>query len=160
MLAYVVGSGSLISAITFETVGVLMEPWLGSLVCVILFAILIYSGTSQVDYFNRILMIGLIIAYVGLVALGSSHVKSEYLSHADWSHAWYVIPPMIISFGFHNLIPSVSNYMGTENPGRLKRAVYLGSGIPLVIYLVWEYIILGIIPVEGGCRLQTSPPTG
>ncbi len=160
MLAYVVGSGSLISAIAFESLGLFMQPWQGSLVCVALFGVLIYTGTAQVDYFNRILMIGLLVAYIGLVTLGSSHVKTKYLSHVDWSHAWYVIPPMIISFGFHNLVPSLSYYMGTENPDRLKKAIYLGSGIPLVIYLIWEYTILGIIPVEGDAGFRQALEQG
>ncbi len=149
MVAYVVGSGSLIATMGKEVLGVSLIPWQGSLLCVILFAILIYSGTGGVDYFNRLLMIGLVVSYLGLVYMGFDHVESDHLRHVDWSQAFFVIPPMVISFGFHNLVPSITYYLGTERPNRLKWAIYLGSGLPLVIYLTWEYIILGIIPVEG-----------
>lgn len=149
MVAYVVGSGTLIAAMANELFGIVLEPWMGSLVCVILFALLIYTGTGGVDYFNRFLMLGLGVSYLGLVTMGWSHINSDYLRHHDWSQALYTVPAMVISFGFHNLVPSITSYLGTEQPRRLKWAIYLGSSIPLVIYLVWEYIILGIIPVEG-----------
>ncbi|MDP1835552.1 MAG: aromatic amino acid transport family protein [Chlamydiales bacterium] len=149
MVAYVVGSGSLIAMMGQELLGLTLTPWMGSLICVLLFGVLIYSGTTGVDYFNRFLMFGLITSYLGLVFMGFEHVETQNLKHVDWSQAWYVIPPMIISFGFHNMIPSVSYYLGTDQPKRLVRAIFLGSAIPLVIYLIWEYIILGIIPVEG-----------
>ncbi len=160
MLAYVVGSGSLISTMAHEVLGFTMAPWTGSLICVLLFGILIYSGTSRVDYFNRVLMCGLIITYVGLVTMGSSHVHTDYLKHVDWNAAWFVVPPMIISFGYHNLVPSITYYLGTAHPRRLKTAILLGSGIPLVIYLVWEWIILGIVPVEGEAGFRQALQQG
>ncbi|TXI39796.1 MAG: tyrosine transporter, partial [Nitrosomonas sp.] len=149
MVAYVVGSGSLMATMGHEVLGLTLSPWQGSLICILLFGVLIYSGTGGVDYFNRLLMAGLAVTYVSLVVLGFDHVDSTNLRHIEWSQALYVIPPMVISFGFHNLIPSITYYLGTEQPRRLKWAIYLGSGLPLIIYLTWEYIILGMIPVEG-----------
>ena len=35
------------------------------------------------------------------------------------------------------------------DPKRLKRTLLLGSLIPLFIYIVWEIVMLGIIPIEG-----------
>jgi tyrosine-specific transport protein len=140
--------------------GLSLASWAGSLACVVIFGVLICSGTTGVDYFNRLLMTGLIISYLGLVGLGFEHVNPAYLKHVDWSQAIYVIPPMIISFGFHNLIPSVTYYLGSDQPNRLMQAIYLGSAIPLVIYLLWEYIILGLIPVEGEVGFRQALANG
>ena len=57
-----------------------------------------------------------------------------------------VIPAVIISFGFHNLIPSLTTYFGQPKP--LIWTIVIGSAIPLVIYFLWEWIILGIVPLQ------------
>jgi tyrosine-specific transport protein len=69
------------------------------------------------------------------------------LKHHDWTAATLVIPAVIISFGFHNLVPSLTTYFrGNIKP--LKWSIILGSLIPLAIYLIWEWIILGIVPLQ------------
>ena len=36
-----------------------------------------------------------------------------------------------------------------RNVKKVKLAIILGTTIPLVVYLVWEVLILGIVPIEG-----------
>ena len=91
--------------------------------------------------------------------MGSSHVNPDYLKHQDWSAAYMVIPAMIISFGYHNLIPTLTTYL-KGNINRLRLTIILGSMIPLVIYLVWEWLILGLVPVEGEGGFRQSLSQG
>lgn len=145
MVAYVAASGSLLSS--FFQNGFL-SSWDADLISVLLFGIWIYFGTRVVDFVNRLLMIGLIVSYFSLVILGSNHIQPELLLHRNWSASLLVIPAMIISFGYHNLIPSLTTYLG-GNASRLYKSILIGSAIPLIVYLIWEVVILGIIPVEG-----------
>lgn len=147
MVAYVVASGSLVSGFFDAFFQVKMDHWVGSLAFILLFGLLIYIGTHAVDYFNRLLMGGLILSYVALVALGSKHVNTELLQHADWGAATLVVPAVIISFGFHNLVPSLTTYFKGDVKA-LRKAILIGSAIPLFIYLVWEWLILGLVPVK------------
>jgi tyrosine-specific transport protein len=55
---------------------------------------------------------------------------------------------MIISFGYHNLIPTLNDYMAGDAK-RLRLAIIIGSSIPLAFYLLWELLVLGLIPAEG-----------
>lgn len=146
MIAYVIASGHLVAQFGLELFAVHVPSWAGSLVFTVLFGILIYAGTRQVDWFNRIVMITLIAAYAALVVMGAKHVDTELLSHAQWSHAWFIVPPMIMGFGYHNLVPSLSHYLGL-NRKRLIQAILWGTFIPLMIYVVWQWLILGIVPV-------------
>lgn len=146
-VAYIAGSGELISSFVKEMVGVSFPNWLGSLIVSVLFGIFVYLGTRAVDLFNRILMAGLIISYVLLVALGAPHINTKYLEHTNWSAAAFVLPVMIISFGFHNLIPSLTVYLKWDIK-RLRMAVICGSAVALCVYLVWEWLILGLVPVH------------
>lgn len=159
MVAYATGSGELFTDF-FEALFKLSLPrWVGGLFMIILFGLMIYLGTGSVDQFNRLLMLGLILTYVILVVLGHSHVNTKFLEHQDWGAVFFVIPAMIISFGFHNLIPSVMNYLGKDSR-RLKWVLVIGSFIPLVIYLIWQRLILGMVPLLGKDSLQTALDSG
>ncbi len=93
-------------------------------------------------------MLGLCASYVLLLFLGAPHVNPEYLSTTNFSAALIVIPAMIVSFGFHNLIPSLTTYLN-HDPKKLKIVFILGSLIPLIIYIAWEWLLLGLIPLHG-----------
>jgi len=151
MVAYVSGTGVLFADFVHELAGIRIPDWVGSFGISMLFAVLIYSGTGFVDRFNRILMAGLIITYLVLVTTGLPHVNIEYLKFTDWNISIFVVPAMIVSFGYHNLIPSLTTYLNGDVK-KLRTTIFIGSLIPLVIYLVWEFVILGLVPVEGGFR--------
>jgi tyrosine-specific transport protein len=144
MVAYVAASGSLVTNLTEQIFHYSLYPGIGSVLFCLLFGFLIYLGIGAVDWFNRILMVGLILTYICLIVMGIPHIQTELLKHQDWSTATLVLPAVIVSFGFHNLIPSLTTYFN-GNRTKLVQAIVMGSVIPLVIYLVWEYLILGIV---------------
>jgi tyrosine-specific transport protein len=112
-----------------------------------IFGIFVYLGTRAVDLFNRLLMLGMITTYILLVILGAPHVKAENLQHKDWSYATLVLPILIISFGFHNMIPSLTSYLNNDVK-RLRMTIISGSAFALAIYVVWEWLILGLVPFQ------------
>ncbi len=117
LVAYISGSGNL-SATFFSTFLKWNIPdWLGSLFFVLLFGWVVYQGTRPVDHWNRILMAGKILCYFGLVFLGIKLIKTDLLMHTKPSEALFSLPILVISFGFHNMIPSLTAYM----QGDLKR---------------------------------------
>jgi tyrosine-specific transport protein len=156
MVAYVAASGALIMDFIGDATGYYGHHALGGFLFCLLFGSLLYLGTGAVDWFNRFLMFGLILAYVSLVFVGSSHVEVRFLEHRNWSAATAVIPAVIVSFGFHNLVPSLATYFNCRSKP-LIWTIAIGSAIPLVIYLLWEWIILGMIPLE---RFKTALDKG
>ncbi len=147
MVAYVAASGSLVTDFIVQLSGCVLYPGIGSLLFCLLFGTLIYLGIGAVDWFNRILMMGLIAAYVCLVVMGMPHVDASLLKHQDWGAATLVLPAVIVSFGFHNLVPSLTTYFNS-NAKLLVKAIIFGSAVPLVIYLAWEWLILGLVPLS------------
>lgn len=144
-VAYIAGSGELIAMFIEEMTGLATPQWLGSLIISFIFGAFVYSGTFAVDLCNRVMMAGLVITYILLVVLGTPHVEVKNLQFQNWSAAALVLPVMIISFGFHNLIPSLTTYLKGD-VRRLRLAILGGSCLALVVYLVWEWLILGLVP--------------
>lgn len=158
-VAYVAASGSILHDIVNDLTGFNLPASLASTFFTVGFGIIVYLGTKPVDYINRLLMIGLIIAYVILVILGVQYINPRLLEAQKWGYSAMSIPILIVSFGFHNMIPSLSNYLKGDLK-RLRLVILFGSLIPLMIYLLWEAVILGIVPVEGREGLQSALDKG
>lgn len=147
-VAYIAASGSILQTVIGDLGWGQLPVWVGSVVFTAIFGIVIYVGTRPVDYLNRVLMVGLIVTYCALIFLGSLHMKRELLSSHQWKFAFASIPVLIISFGFHNMIPTLAQYFKGD-VRRLKLTVLGGSLLTLAIYLVWEAVMLGVIPLRG-----------
>ncbi len=141
MVAFISASGSLF----IQASGFAMQDWVGSLICVIVFAFLLFFGTRAVDHFNKLLVFGLVVSYIAILNLGIPHVEPELLKTTNWGSAPFILPAVFVSFGFHQLVPTLTTYLGGEVKS-LKFSLIVGSALPLLIYFVWEAIVLGIVP--------------
>ncbi len=147
-IAYISASGSILQTIVADLFGWTLPTVWGSILFTGVFAVVLYAGTKPVDYLNRILMAGLIAAYCILVLLGSQHINKAYLEVQQWRYTFAALPVLVISFGFHNMIPSLAMYLKGD-VARLRMTVLIGSLVPLLVYILWEVVMLGIIPVQG-----------
>ena len=100
-------------------------------------------------------MIGKIAAFLGLVFLGIQYVQPQLLERTDSAYAVFSLPVLIIAFGYHNMIPSIANYLGNDSK-RIKQAIMGGSLFALAIYLIWEVLVLGIVPLDGPYGIRES----
>ncbi|GAB4230547.1 MAG: aromatic amino acid transport family protein [Chlamydiales bacterium] len=112
-----------------------------------LFALLVFLGSHVVDRTNLILMAGLIFAYLLLLGGGVPAIHIEHFMHSNWKTAIFAAPILFSAFGFHNIIPTLSTYLH-RNPKRLRNAVMIGTILPLMIFLLWQWLIIGLIPYE------------
>ncbi|MGD9593096.1 MAG: amino acid permease, partial [Candidatus Berkiella sp.] len=145
MTAYTSGAAGIIGKI-LGTIG--FDESMGVWVTVVIFASIVYFGARSVDWANRFMMIGLICAYVILVSKVVPKVSMDLLGDGQAKYLWTTGPLLVTSFGFHLLIPSLKNYLNSDVKA-LKYAIFFGSLIPLVVYLLWEVLILGVIPTKG-----------
>lgn len=146
--AYLAGSGPIVIDFIQATTGLALPEWTGPLPLLLIFGAFVYRGTKSVDYVNRILMAGLVIAYVAMILFLTPHVDIQLLMHHNWKLMWIAIPVVATSFGYHIIIPSLTVYF-ERDVKKLKKAIVIGSLIPLAVYAIWEFLTLGIIPVEG-----------
>ncbi len=148
LVAYISASGSLFSTLLQNVGGVSLPIWGGSLFFVLVFGCVVYKGTRQVDLWNRVLMVGKILFFFSLVAVGVAYVKPKLLARTDFSLSLFSLPILITSFGFHNMIPSLTAYMNRDLK-RVRKSIWIGSLFAFFIYIVWEILVLGIVPIDG-----------
>lgn len=113
------------------------------------FCMVVYFGAWLVDYINRFLMLALITTYISMVIFITPHVSAANLTGGEPKYLLGVVTVVILSFTSHIIVPSLRIYM-KNNISQLKRTLLIGSLIPLIFYVVWELLIVGLLPVSEG----------
>ncbi len=155
LVAYVSASGGLFSSLIQNFYGVNFSPWMGSVLFVVLFGLVVYRGTRQVDLWNRVLMVGKIFFFLSLVLIGSRYVEPNLLTRSHFSLSFFALPILIVSFGFHNMVPSLTAYFHKDLK-KVRKSIFIGGLFAFFIYILWEILVLGIVPLEGSHGLLES----
>lgn len=144
--AYIAGGGSQFADRIQQFAGVTLSQSTATLIFTLIVAVVVTIGTSTVDKVNRVLFIGKIIAMVIVLSFLAPNVTQNYLLSMPTQQGLIVaaIPVIFTSFGFHGSIPAVVNYLGGETRA-LRKVVIWGSAIPLIVYLLWQIVTLGVI---------------
>jgi tyrosine-specific transport protein len=144
MIAHITGGGGVVSDLSHG----IIPGWLGTIIYVLIFSPIVYFGALWVDRLNLVLMAGIVITYLLFVSFTISYVTPSLLTHMNWGQVWWALPVVFTAFGYQILIPTLFNYMN-RNVSKVRFAIIVGTTIPLVIYIIWEFLILGVIPLEG-----------
>lgn len=144
MIAHVASGGSILAELT----GLQLPHQLSMVVYVLLFSPVIYFGALWVDRLNLLMMVGVGITYILFVTTSIHYITPSFVMRSDWSLLWKGIPVIFTAFGYQSLIPTLFNYMNRD-VSKVRIALILGTTIPLVIYALWQLIIVGIIPLDG-----------
>ncbi len=149
ILAYVKGGG-----IFFSNLFDHISPLLGCSIFLLLFAPLIICGARVLSFGNNILVFSMFASFFVVVMLGISEIKPSLLLHFNWKFVFSTFPIFVTSFGFHNVIPSLFSYVGNKKD--LQVAVCIGTTTTFCIYLIWQIVVLGIVPFEGENSLKQA----
>lgn len=165
VVAYTAEGGQLISDAVTEVAGTSLwiPPVVGSGIFASIFAFLAIFGTSSVDLVNRVLVTGLIGSFLSLLGVGLPQISADLLSRGEWGAIYPAgISVGILSFGAQNVVPTLLQYLGGDAV-RTRRAVLIGSIIPLAMYTLWEAVFLGTVPFDpstAGSKMQVVAALG
>nr|WP_158118599.1 aromatic amino acid transport family protein [Vibrio cidicii] len=144
--AYIAGGGAQFATRVTQWFGVQVDGALATTLFTLLVATIVTIGTSTVDKVNRVLFTLKIIAMVAVLFFLAPNVSQAYLLSMPLEQGLVVasIPVIFTSFGFHGSIPAIVRYLDGDT-GSLRKAVLFGSLIPLVIYIFWQIVTLGVV---------------
>ncbi|MGO1298065.1 MAG: aromatic amino acid transport family protein [Vibrio sp.] len=144
--AYIAGGGSQFTQRISDVTGAHFSPATGTVLFTIVVAVIVTLGTGLVDKVNRILFACKLIALAMVLFFLAPNVTHSYLLSMPLQQGLIVaaIPVIFTSFGFHGSIPAIVNYMD-GNTSALRKAILIGSAIPLIIYIFWQLVTLGVV---------------
>lgn len=150
---YVSGGSPLLVSVISEYTQLDIPLWLGPIPFLGIFGFFVFMGTRLVDAVNRLLMLGLFSCFISLVFSAFPFSHLEYLSHHEPMYILKSFSFAVTSFGFSIIIPSLRSYLKSDIRS-LKITLFIGSLIPLLVYILWEWVILSLIPAHGERSIQ------
>ncbi len=101
---------------------------------------------------NTLFMAILFGAYALFVFVGIPHIQGHLLERAVWLDAPFALPVLFTSFGFQGTVPSLASIMDYDS-AKVRRSILIGTGIALAVYILWQAILLGVVPYAGGLEI-------
>lgn len=152
--AYIAGGGDLFHFL-LSSVGIKLSSTVAAVLFTLFLGSVVYLGIRFVDYVNRGLMFGKMGSLVLLVLLIMPFVTMTNLDSGEFKHivAPTSITVTIVAFTCAMIIPSLRTYFG-EDIKSLRKVIFLGTLIPLVCYIAWDMVIMGVIPLHGSPSLN------
>ena len=150
IFAYVKTSG-----IFFSDIFEIILPWQGSFLFLLIFVPFIFFGTKLVGGINTLLTIILGISFFWLIGFGINKIDISYLKYQNWEKGFLTLPFFVTSFGFHSIMPTLVNYLDRDVKS-LRKAVIIGSSATFGIYLIWQLVVLGMVPLKGENGLMAA----
>ena len=155
LCAYISGGSNLLQYL-LQTAGFTVSASVTSIVFTLLLSMVVYFGIFIIDYVNRGLMFFKFAGYILLVLCLLPFVTLDHLIESDVSALSYssALFVTMTSFGFAVIVPSLRIYLHSDVQ-KLKKAIFIGSLIPLICYIIWDLVIMGVIPLHGASGLES-----
>ncbi|MEZ8744948.1 aromatic amino acid transport family protein [Vibrio sp. 10N.261.49.A5] len=147
--AYIAGGGAQFNQRISDIAGIELNGQVTTLLFTLLVAGVVTIGTHSVDKVNRVLFGLKLIAMVLVLSFLAPNITSQYLMSMPLHQGLIVaaIPVVFTSFGFHGSIPSIVRYLDGDVRS-LRKVMIIGSALPLVIYVFWQSVTLGVVSQE------------
>lgn len=151
LIAHITGGAEVISNETHGT----WPTWMNPLAYAAVFSAIVYLGILWVDRVNVILMIALLISFIMFFVPSFPFIHKSFLNRMNWDGAWFAFPFIFTAFGYQNLVPTLFNYMN-RNVKKTRLALMMGTLLALLVFVAWEFLILGVVPLEGKSGLKQA----
>lgn len=138
LLAYLIKVGEFLALIF-----AFPQATLFSLLFFILANAAVFFGLKSVSFLTGILVV-LLLSLIGLIAiLGGGKIDLTNFSGSDFSFLFLPYGVILFAFFGSSVIPEMEEILRKE-PQNLKKAIVIGSLIPLLVYLLFATVVVGI----------------
>ncbi|ABZ74848.1 aromatic amino acid transporter [Shewanella halifaxensis HAW-EB4] len=146
--AYISGGGSIVNY-NLASAGIELPQGIAGLIFALGLAFIVFISTKAVDRITTIMLGGMLITFFLAVGNLLLDVESVKLFSPDGENKYLpymlaALPFGLVSFGYHGNVPSLVKYYGKDHRTIIK-AIVIGTGIALVIYICWLVATMGNI---------------
>jgi tyrosine-specific transport protein len=132
---------------------------LAALLFTLIMGFIVLKGIYWVDHSNRALLTVKMLALFLLIAAIFPHTQTKFASFGSSHKIFDATTVIICSFGYATVIPSLRVYFKSDAP-MLKRTIFIGSGVPLLIYIIWNIAVHSTLPSTGSQSLLAMQQSG
>lgn len=143
-----------------ETMNISLAPFTAELLSTLPYFLIVFLGVRFAIRFDMLLMIGLIVSFCLMCYQGSAFILPQRLMERQWTYVIFSVPLLFSAQGFTGIVPVMCTYLD-RNPTKIRIALLIGTVIPLIIYIFWQWFMLGSfsagtfwVMYEGGSDLE------
>ena len=146
LVAYITEGGEILGCAVAKIWNVQILPmWVGTTTFTLLFGGIMYLGREKfIEKLNSAFVGIVIVSFLGLLFLGGRHIQSTQLLFQNWSALGSAISVMSVALFFQNVVPLVVKQLEGD-ARKIRQSIFIGSVIPLIMFLAWNAVILGSI---------------
>ncbi|WP_299489727.1 aromatic amino acid transport family protein [Acaryochloris sp. IP29b_bin.137] len=145
LVAYMAQGGDILASAMAHIPGVNAPDWAGPTLFALVFGGLLYGGSEKlVARFNSTFVAIVITTFMVLLVLSGSHIDPGELIHQNWPAISPAVSIMLVALFYHNIVPVVTTQLEGDL-SKIRQSIVVGSVIPLLMFLVWNAVILGSI---------------
>jgi tyrosine-specific transport protein len=157
LVGYLAAGGQLFHSLSNGKIpvsaGILIYCAVGSLI--VHFGLKIMSRVETYLFSAMLILIGIVIA------LTLPNIKIPLLLETHWNDTLNIFGVVLFAYVGHSVIPSIAR--GLKKQGDINRISIWGVLIPLLLYVVWCFIVIGAVPktaLEGRPSLANAKIAG
>jgi tyrosine-specific transport protein len=147
LCAYIAG-GSDIFHLIISLLKVTLSQPVTALLFVIVLGSVVFKGVRSLDLVNRCLMILKFLAFFALIVLIAPHIKADNFIAGSGKYALSAFTIAMTSFGFAIVVPTLLEYFD-GNVKKVRLILFIGTLIPFLFYISWNFVIMGSISTYG-----------
>jgi tyrosine-specific transport protein len=147
LVAYVAQGGEILVSAVEKVLGMqnILPAWVGTTAFTLLFGGIMYLGRERfVEKLNSAFVAIVLASFLGLLLLGTTHLNTSSFSFQDWSALPPAVSVMFVALFYHNVVPTVVTQLEGD-ARKIRQSIFIGSAIPLVMFLAWNAVILGSV---------------
>lgn len=141
LIAYTIEIGNLLYAVLSQYWG--GAPLHYAMSFYVLMSIALFIGLRAVANLEKVMVIGILILILLLVIIGIPHIEITNLFTFTPSAMFLPYGVVLFAIGAASAVPDMKNVL-QKNPKQLRKAIIIGSIVPIIIYLVFVTIVVGI----------------
>ena len=155
LVAYVSRGGSILTAALknsslYVSIPHLSAAWMGHILFVTLFGSILFWGSERfVSRLNTILVAVVVSSFIRLLWLTVERVEVSRWANQNWDAVGAIVPVMFVALVYQNVVPVVAHQLEGDKR-RVRWAIILGSLMPLMMFAIWNAVILGSVDWRGG----------
>ncbi len=151
LVAYLIGEGE-----TWRAIVGFGSPLLYSLIFFVLTYIIVQRGiqaTGRAEFILIVLLVAIIVV-IGIFSLRT--INGGYLN-STFHPEYFFLPYGVLVFAYMALpaIPELQEVLGKDKR-LLKKSIIIGSLLPIVLYLIFTVIVVGVVGVDNFELLQPN----
>lgn len=146
LVAYIAQGGDILVSAVAKVWNLGHIPaWVGTTTFTLLFGGIMYLGRDRFVAKLNSILVGIVIAsFLGLLLVAGGQFKSTQFLFQDWTALGGAVSVMCVALFYHNIVPVVVTQLEGDTR-KIRQSIIIGSGIPLIMFLLWNAVILGSV---------------